>query len=100
MGSVIAVLFANAVLSLTILDLKPRSDDDFARLQQEALSEVASTLHILAGAGLFDPAHVDRIAERVRVVSANTEKFDCGFHHLDYSGRRSFQVRCSSRALP
>ena len=68
MGRGIAVVFAYAGHSVTILDLKPRSDDDFARLQQEALSEVASTLHILAGAGLFDPAHVDRIAERVRVV--------------------------------
>ena len=68
MGRGIAVVFAYAGHSVTILDLKPRSDDDFARLQQEALSEVASTLHTLAGAGLFDPAHVDRIAERVRVV--------------------------------
>lgn len=69
MGRGIAVVFAYAGHIVAILDLKPRSEDDFARLQEETLSEVASTLHILAGAGLFDPAHVDQIAERVRVVS-------------------------------
>ena len=68
MGRGIAVVFAYAGHDVTILDLKPRSKEAFAQLQDEALSEVASTLHTLAGFGLFDKAHVNRIAARVRIV--------------------------------
>jgi 3-hydroxybutyryl-CoA dehydrogenase len=68
MGRGIAVVFAYAGHDVTILDLKPRPDDAFARIKEEALSEVTDTLHVLAGFGWFDPVDVDRIAGRVQVV--------------------------------
>jgi 3-hydroxybutyryl-CoA dehydrogenase len=64
----LAVVFAYAGHSATIVDLKPRSETDFVRLTAEVVREVRATLDMLASFGLFASAAVDPIASRVAVV--------------------------------
>jgi 3-hydroxybutyryl-CoA dehydrogenase len=66
----LAVVFAYAGHRVAIVDLKPRSDSDFARTAEEALAEVRGTLGTLASFALFAPAAVDGIASRVTIVGA------------------------------
>jgi 3-hydroxybutyryl-CoA dehydrogenase len=70
MGRGIAVAFAYAGRRVSLVDIKPRTDAAFAELSAQALAEVAATLRSLAAVGLFDAAHVDAIAGRVRTVAA------------------------------
>jgi len=69
MGRGIAVVFAYAGHAVTIVDFKPRSQADFARLAGDATAEVKSTLANLAKLGLFDEAAVETVAARVSVVA-------------------------------
>ena len=64
----IAVVFAYAGYPVSIVDLKARSDAEFARVAAEALGEVRGTLGMLASFGLFAPEAVEVIASRVAVV--------------------------------
>ena len=64
----LAVVFAYGGYPVSIVDLKPRSDADFARVVGEVLREVRATLDMLASFGLFAPETVDVIASRVAVV--------------------------------
>jgi 3-hydroxybutyryl-CoA dehydrogenase len=64
----IAVVFAYAGHPVTIVDVKARDGDGYARAAAEALGEVRATLATLAGFGLFAPTAVDAIAARVGVV--------------------------------
>ena len=64
----LAVVFAYAGHRVAIVDLKPRSDTDFARVAVDAMGEVRSTLGTLASFGQFAPAAVDGIASRVTMV--------------------------------
>jgi 3-hydroxybutyryl-CoA dehydrogenase len=64
----LAVVFAYAGHAVSVVDLKPRSDADFARVAAEAIGEVRGTLDMLASFGLFAPEAVDVIASRVTVV--------------------------------
>jgi len=64
----LAVVFAYAGYPVSVVDLKPRSDADFARVATEAVREVRGTLDMLASFGLFAPEAVDVIASRVTVV--------------------------------
>jgi len=64
----LAVVFAYAGYPVSIVDLKARSDAEFARTATEALREVRATLGMLASFGLFAPEAVDIIASRVAVV--------------------------------
>ena len=68
MGRGIAVVFAYAGHDVAIVDFKPRDADAFARLAEEAKSEVRQTLGMLARLGLFAEADVERIAGKVSVV--------------------------------
>src|SRR3954469_22339849 len=68
MGRGIAVAFAYAGHSVTLVDFKPRDAASFARLAAEARDEVRGTLTSLARIGLFDEDKVDRIVARVAVV--------------------------------
>lgn len=70
MGRGIAVHFAYAGHDVTLVDLKARPADDFARLSAAATAEVRETLAMLAELGLGDAQHVDAIAARLRVVPA------------------------------
>ena len=68
MGRGIAVAFAYAGQEVVLVDVKPRAAAVFAELAAAALGETRDTLHSLAAAGLFDPAHAAAIAARVRVL--------------------------------
>ena len=69
MGRGIAVVFAYAGHDVALVDLKPRAEQDFARLAKNAQEEIASTLRNLARCGLFDERHVTAIAARVGLVA-------------------------------
>jgi 3-hydroxybutyryl-CoA dehydrogenase len=64
----LAIVFAYAGNPVSIVDLKPRSEADFARVASEALREVRATLAMLASFGLFAPEAGAVIASRVAVV--------------------------------
>jgi 3-hydroxybutyryl-CoA dehydrogenase len=68
MGRGIAVAFAYAGHSVTIVDFKPRDATAFAKLAGAAIGEVRSTLMSLSRFGLLSAANVDAIMTRVRVV--------------------------------
>jgi 3-hydroxybutyryl-CoA dehydrogenase len=68
MGRGIAAVFAYAGHPVEIVDFKPRSAEDFARIKTEAIEEVRGTLRMLAQLGMFDEKAVDGIAARVSVV--------------------------------
>ncbi len=65
MGRGIAVVFAYAGHPVKVVDFKARSDDDFRKLEAEALGEIRTVLTSLAAFGMFDPAQVDTIVARV-----------------------------------
>ena len=69
MGRGIAVVFAYAGHEVTLVDVKARDADAFAKLSDDALGEVRNVLGTLAGFGLFDVASVEAIAARVSVVA-------------------------------
>jgi 3-hydroxybutyryl-CoA dehydrogenase len=64
----LAIVFAYAGHPVSIVDLKARSDADFARVASEAIREIRSTIGMLASFGLFAAEAVDVIASRVAVV--------------------------------
>jgi len=68
MGRGIAVVFAYAGYPVKLVDFKPRSAEDFRRLEAEARSEISGVLGSLAAFGMFDPAQAETILSRVRVV--------------------------------
>ena len=68
MGRGIAVVFAYAGHTVSLVDVKPRDDASFAKLSNDALNEVRNVLATLASFGLFDPADVEALMARVSVV--------------------------------
>jgi 3-hydroxybutyryl-CoA dehydrogenase len=68
MGRGLAVVFAYAGHDVALIDLKPREADQFARLAEEARSEIADTLTTLARLGFFAATDAAAIAGRVRLV--------------------------------
>jgi 3-hydroxybutyryl-CoA dehydrogenase len=70
MGRGIAVAFAYAGHTVTMIDIKARSADDFATLEAEALGEVRKTLASLARFGLLADSDAETIIARVCVVPA------------------------------
>jgi len=74
MGRGIAVVFAYAGNRLTLVDFKDRSEEYCKTLSQHALAEIRGVLATLASFGLFDAAHVERIAARVSVVPEREAK--------------------------
>jgi len=72
MGRGIAVAFAYAGHSVTMIDVKTeRSAGQFAMLEAEALDEVRKTLASLARFGLLEDREADKLIARVAVVPAN-----------------------------
>jgi 3-hydroxybutyryl-CoA dehydrogenase len=67
MGRGIATVFAYAGHPVTIVDFKPRPEEDFLKLAGKALHEVADTLTMLAGLGLCEESAVERIMSRIEV---------------------------------
>src|SRR5476649_2911767 len=70
MGRGIAVAFAYAGHAVTLIDVKPRSAEQFATLQAEALGEVSKTLASLARFGLLTEDDAKTVIARVSVVPA------------------------------
>ena len=68
MGRGIAVVFAYAGHTVSLVDFKARDETAFRKLADDALAEVRNTLGTLASFGLFDPAHLDALMTRVSVV--------------------------------
>ena len=74
MGRGIAVAFAYAGHTVTMIEVKARSTDDFAKLEASALDEVRKILASLARLGLLTGAEADTVMARVSVVQANQSK--------------------------
>jgi 3-hydroxybutyryl-CoA dehydrogenase len=70
MGRGIAVAFAYAGHRVTMIDVKARSDEQFAKLEAEAIGEVEKTLASLARFGLLNEAGAKAVIARVAVVRA------------------------------
>src|SRR5580693_5436190 len=70
MGRGIAVAFAYAGHAVTMIDVKPRSAEQFATLEAEALGEVRKTLASLARFGLLAEADAEVVIARVSVAPA------------------------------
>jgi 3-hydroxybutyryl-CoA dehydrogenase len=68
MGRGIAVVFAYAGHSVSLVDFKTRDEASYAQLSKDALDEVRNVLTTLAGFGLFDPTAVGTLMARVSVV--------------------------------
>src|ERR1700756_2319793 len=71
MGRGIAVAFAYAGHAVTMIDVKARSADQFAKLKAEALGEVRKTLASLSRFGLLQEADADTVIARVSVVPSD-----------------------------
>jgi 3-hydroxybutyryl-CoA dehydrogenase len=70
MGRSIAVAFAYAGHTVTIIDVKPRRAEQFAKLQAEALEEIRKALTTLATVGLLTESEAEIVIARVAVVPA------------------------------
>ena len=68
MGRGIAVAFAYAGHRVTMIDVKTRSDEQFAKLEAEALGEVEKTLASLSRIGMLNEADAKTVIARVSVV--------------------------------
>jgi 3-hydroxybutyryl-CoA dehydrogenase len=70
MGRGIAVAFAYAGHHVTLIDVKPRSREQFTKLADEALGEIGNTLASLARFGLLEENDAPAIAGRIAVSPA------------------------------
>jgi 3-hydroxybutyryl-CoA dehydrogenase len=68
MGRGIAVVFAYAGHSVSLVDLKTRDSASFEKLSAAALNKVRTVLGTLASFGLFNPAAAKTLLARVSVV--------------------------------
>ncbi|MCS3726448.1 3-hydroxybutyryl-CoA dehydrogenase [Bradyrhizobium betae] len=68
MGRGIAVAFAYAGHRVTMIDVKARSPEDFAKLEADALGEARKTFASLSKLGLLAEADVEPLIARVSVV--------------------------------
>jgi 3-hydroxybutyryl-CoA dehydrogenase len=68
MGRGIAVAFAYAGHAVTMIDVKPRSAEQFAKLETEALDEVRKTLVSFGRFGLLKDGEAETLLARVSVV--------------------------------
>lgn len=70
MGRGIAVAFAYAGHPVTMIDIKPRTPEEFARLEREALGEVSATFATLARLGMLQAADAEKLMAKVAVAPA------------------------------
>lgn len=67
MGRGIAQSVAYHGHTVNLIDAKPRSEDDFAKLKQQVLDEITGDLNLMAELGSFDEAAIPAIVARVSV---------------------------------
>ncbi len=70
MGRGIAVAFAYAGHAVTLIDVKPRSDERFGLLKTEAVGEISNTLASLSRFGLLAEGDVEAIVSCVAIIPA------------------------------
>jgi 3-hydroxybutyryl-CoA dehydrogenase len=70
MGRGIAVAFAYAGHTVTMIDVKSRSAEQFAQLHAEAMAEIKKTLTSLSRFGLLADTEAETIVERITVAPA------------------------------
>src|SRR5580658_7200694 len=70
MGRGIAVAFAYAGHAVTMIDVKARSQEQFATLEADALGEIRKTLASMARFGLLAEPDAEAVVARVSVVPA------------------------------
>jgi 3-hydroxybutyryl-CoA dehydrogenase len=68
MGRGMAIAFAYAGIPVTLIDLKPRSAEAWAKLSAEASTELRGSLQLLSQLGAVPADAVERIAARIRLV--------------------------------
>jgi 3-hydroxybutyryl-CoA dehydrogenase len=68
MGRGIGHVFGYAGHQVDILDFKPRSAADRARIRAEALAEIGANLQLLAGLGVLKEEQTQKILGRIRIV--------------------------------
>ncbi|HEU0149214.1 MAG TPA: 3-hydroxyacyl-CoA dehydrogenase NAD-binding domain-containing protein, partial [Bradyrhizobium sp.] len=71
MGRGIAVAFAYAGHAVTMIDIKERTAEQFARLEAEALGELKTTLATLTKLGMLKDEEAATVLGRVAVVPAS-----------------------------
>jgi len=71
MGRGIAIAFAYAGHRISLIDLRPRSDEAWLTLRGEAQAEITASLSGLSQLGVIDAAQVPAIAARVEFVKAD-----------------------------
>jgi 3-hydroxybutyryl-CoA dehydrogenase len=69
MGRGIAVAFAYAGHAVTMIDVKPRTPDQFRKLKSEALDEVRKTVGSLMHFGLLNESEAETVTSRVTVAA-------------------------------
>ena len=70
MGRGIAIAFAYAGHRISLIDLRPRSDEAWHRLRDEAKAEIEASLAGLSQLGVIDAQQIPAIAARVAFVKA------------------------------
>lgn len=68
MGRGIALHYAFAGLSVCLVDLKPRSDEQLAQFEESALAEIRQDLEFMAGLGLLERSRIESVLARVEFV--------------------------------
>jgi 3-hydroxybutyryl-CoA dehydrogenase len=68
MGRGIGHVFAYAGYPVDIIDFKPRTPGESARIRDAALAEIATNLELLGELGVLEPRQKKVILERIRVV--------------------------------
>jgi 3-hydroxybutyryl-CoA dehydrogenase len=87
MGRGIAVAFAYAGHTVTMIDVKPgRAAEQFARLEAESLDEVRKALASLARLGLLKEVDVEAIIARVAVVPESASAAALGKAGMIFEG--------------
>ncbi|CCD87615.1 putative 3-hydroxyacyl-CoA dehydrogenase [Bradyrhizobium sp. ORS 285] len=70
MGRGIAVAFAYAGHPVTMIDIKPRTAEEFAKLERDARGEISATFATLARLGMLQATDVDRLMGKIAVAPA------------------------------
>jgi len=107
MGRGIAVVFAYAGHEVTLVDFKARDDAAFEKLADDARGEVRDVLGTLASFGLFDPAAVDTLMQRVSVAPERDARAALSSAAVIFEGvpevldlKREALARCARLAGP
>jgi 3-hydroxybutyryl-CoA dehydrogenase len=71
MGRGIAHAFAYAGHPVRLVDIKPRTPEEFAKLKAEAIAEIRSSLAFLSDSGVFPADAIPRIVARITIHGAD-----------------------------